>query len=109
MTEVVARYIWTGLAVTMLLAVGMLLGRLVVLKFPRLAGQSIRSSAFLIGTGMLLVAGIGRLGWSIQSFDGNSGPENLDVTIFWCLSVLGTVLLVFDFAVGRYSNQTMSR
>jgi lipid-A-disaccharide synthase-like uncharacterized protein len=103
MTDVITKYVLTLFGVTVLLAVGMVVGRAAVLKFPRLASQPVRTAVFLIGTGMLLVAAIGRLGWSIQTMDSNSGPENLDAAIFWCLSVLGTVLLVFDFAVGQYS------
>lgn len=103
MTDVATRYLWTALLVAVLLAVSMFLGRLVATKSPRIGTRCVRPAAFLCGAGLLLVAGIGRLGWSIQTFDGESGPENLDLVIFWCLSIVGTALIVFDFAVGRYS------
>ena len=56
--------------------------------------------AFLLGTGLLFVAGIGRLGWSIQSIRGTTPPEQLDQWIFRVLSLFGTFFLIYHFAVG---------
>jgi hypothetical protein len=52
------------------------------------------------------VAGIGRLGWSIQTIGGKSPPERLDQAIFFALSLSGTFLLVYDFFVGQLSGQS---
>jgi len=56
---------------------------------------------FLFGTGILLVAGIGRLGWPIQTLGGNSPAEKLDQGIFLLLSLSGTFLLLLDYFLSR--------
>jgi hypothetical protein len=68
---------------------------------PVLVGTTARAAAFLAGSGMLLVATIGGLGWAIQSFDGNTPPELLNQCIFRFLSIGGAFLLVYDFHAAR--------
>jgi hypothetical protein len=66
-------------------------------QFAWFRSQTTRIFLFLTGTGALLVAGIGRLGWAIQSWSGQSSSEHLDQGIFFILSVGGTFLLVLDY------------
>ncbi len=47
----------------------------------------------IVGTGLLLVAGIGKLGWSIQTWDGETSAEKLNDCIFWIASYIGTFFL----------------
>lgn len=103
MADVVQRYVLTAAIVAAIFGVAALSARYVARNHPKLASPVVRCAAFLIGTGMLLVAGIGRLGWEIQTFDGQTAAECLDQTIFWILSVVGTGLLVYDFFASRSS------
>ena len=99
--RVVANYLLSALYVAMTFALAWLLAWLAMRNFPVLAGARARLIAFLLGSGFLLVAGIGRLGWSLQTYGGNTPPELLDQIIFWFLSFVGTLLLIYDFAIGR--------
>jgi hypothetical protein len=63
-----------------------------------------RTACFLVGSALLLVVGIGRLGWSIQTIDGHSPPERLDQVLFLILSLAGTFLLVFEYFAGHSTN-----
>jgi hypothetical protein len=51
-----------------------------------------------------LVAGIGRLGWPIQTWSGDSQAERLDQGVFLFLSLLGTFLVVFEYLAGRFAD-----
>lgn len=79
-----------------------LVSQIIVPRFPRLTTDNAKRVLFLIGTGALLVAGIGRLGWDIQTWSGNTPPEKLDDFIFWTLSLVGTFLLLLDFFITQY-------
>jgi hypothetical protein len=70
-------------------------------KCQFLVSDFVRCSTFLVGSGLLLIAGIGRLGWYIQSFGGETSPESLDKTIIIALSLFGTFLLIYNFALGK--------
>jgi uncharacterized membrane protein len=79
---------------------GTVTARLAVTRLgSRLAAA--RTVAFAFGAGLLLVAGIGRIGWGIQSWSGESPAEVLDKWMFWVFSWLGTALLVVDYVIGR--------
>jgi len=71
--------------------------------FPIIVNSQFRLWLFLIGTGLLLVAAIGRLGWEIQTWSGKTPKEKLDKTLFWIFSVSGTFLLIFDYCLGNPS------
>jgi len=105
MGRVIKNYLWTVLVVTLAISAAFVAGRFITQEFlPTVVGRW-RQIAFMAGTGMLLVAGIGRLGWSIQTYKGQSPAEKADRLIFWILSVGGTHLLVLDFALSKYSGQ----
>jgi len=57
---------------------------------------------FLLGTGMILVAAITRLSGDLQTWDGSSPVEHLFSGLFWAFSVVGTLLLVFDYCIGFF-------
>jgi O-antigen/teichoic acid export membrane protein len=103
MDRVIKNYLWSTLVVTMAIGAGFVAGWFITREFSPAAVGRWRQTAFMGGTGMLLVAGIGRLGWSIQTYKSQSPAEKIDRVIFWILSVGGTHLLVFDFALGKYT------
>lgn len=100
MGQVVCNYLLAAFYVLADFAAAWLVGWLAVRKLPALASDGTRAVTFLVGSGLLLVAAIGRLGWSIQTIAGVSPPENLDQGIFLILSLCGTFLLIYNFVVG---------
>lgn len=70
-------------------------------RLPLFRSKAIRVILFLVGTGALFVAGIGRLGWDIQTWSGSSPAERLDQSIFIILSAVGTFLLMLDYFAGK--------
>jgi hypothetical protein len=72
--------------------------------FPFLLSTKIRIIVFMVGSAMLLVAAIGRLGWEIQTWDGNSTAERVDDILFWTFSVFGTALIIVDYFLGLQKN-----
>lgn len=102
MGRVVLNYLFTAMYVLLSFTAAAVLAWIARRKLPRLSNEVVLAAANLCGTGFLLVAGIGRLGWSIQTYDGTTPPEVLDARIFWSLSVLGTVLLVYEFAARKF-------
>ena len=52
----------------------------------------------LVGEVLLLWAALGPLGWSIQTFDGNSAAENLNDALLKVTSWVGAVLILFEAA-----------
>jgi hypothetical protein len=59
-------------------------------------GRGIHLALLSVGAGLLLAAGIGRLGWAIQTIGGTSSSEALDKRIFTALSHGGTFLVAID-------------
>jgi hypothetical protein len=62
----------------------------------RAVSRGIHLALLSVGAGLLLAAGIGRLGWAIQTIGGTSPPEVLDRRIFTALSHVGTFLVALD-------------
>ena len=65
--------------------------------------RRIQQGFILAGTLCLLTAGIGKLGWSIQSWVGTTPPESLNQGIFLTLSHLG-MFFVFTEWVWSFMN-----
>jgi hypothetical protein len=61
------------------------------------------------GTAILLVAGIGKLGWSIQTVGGTTPAEKLNEYIFWVLSCVGTFLVFVDIFLTALNDKHNSR
>lgn len=102
MASVISKYLLTALYVAGSFAVAFIAAWFSARRVPGMATPLLRTIIFLVGTGMLLVAGIGRIGYALQTFDGTSPAERLDEWIFWTLSLVGTFLLVYDFALTRF-------
>jgi hypothetical protein len=103
MSRVIQNYLWTALVVTLALSSAYWASWFIAREFSPTEVDRGRQIAFAAGTAMLLVAGIGRLGWNIQTYKGQSAAEKADRLIFWVLSVGGTFLLVLDFALSKPS------
>lgn len=69
-------------------------------KCPKLLSERNRLICVIIGTGLLLLAGIGKLGWSIQSYDDKTTAEKLNDWIFWIVSYAGTLLIFIKLNYG---------
>lgn len=100
---VISTYVRTALYIVGIFAIAFVAAWFTVRKVPSLTTPLAHTTIFLVGTGLLLVAGIGRIGYPLQTFDGNTPAERLDGIIFWVLSVVGTFLLVYDFALAKLS------
>ncbi len=68
-------------------------------KWPRMQRPMFRAILLIVGASLLLVAGVGKLGWEIQTIDGTSKPEMLNNSIFNMLSYAGTFCIFFDLAL----------
>ena len=101
MAHVLLFYVKALVYVAACLALGWLSATLARSRWPTLADSLTHAVVFLLGSGLLLVAAIGRLGWGIQTWGGDSPAERLDQRVFLVLSLLGTFLLVFEFFLGK--------
>lgn len=93
---VISHYFGAFIFVFILFLISLLVVCLLRTKWPKLLTEKYKTLSVIIGVGLLLVATIGRLGWSIQTFDGNTLGEKLNIWIFWIISCLGTFLLFVD-------------
>jgi hypothetical protein len=101
MAKVVAYYLKTLVGVLVVFGLAWFAARWASARAPVLCRDPARMVTFLIASALLLVAGIGRLGWDIQTPDGESPMEKLDQAIFFALSLVGTFLFVFEYIAGR--------
>lgn len=67
--------------------------RLLKSKCPKLLTEKNLAILLIVSSGILLLAGIGKVGWSIQTFSGTTQPENVNNYIFQGLSFFGGFLL----------------
>jgi hypothetical protein len=102
MRHVVLIYLKSVGLVVAVFALAGLVAQFAATKWPKLCRGWFRVVAFLLGSGLLLAAGIGRLGWSIQTWSGDSQAERLDQFIFLFLSLLGTFLMTFEYLAGHF-------
>ncbi len=104
MSEVILNYFKTIALVGVIFLIAWITARKAQIRTPSLCRGKARRACFLVGSAFLLVAAIGRLGWSIQTIDGHSPPERLDQVLFLILSLVGTFLLVFEYFAGHPTN-----
>jgi len=104
MIHVLLIYIKNLVLVSIVLLISFILAKYITILLPNIITPKSRVIIFLIGSGLMLVAAISRLGFEFQTFDGSSPPEILFSLLFWGFSVIGTILLVFDYCVGFFKN-----
>ena len=95
-TTVIFHYFYTFVSVAVNFIVALLFVCFSRSKYPKLINKHIRLVYLIVGSGFLLVASIGKLGWSIQTYGGNTPAERLNEWIFLFLSRIGTFLLFID-------------
>ncbi len=102
MYAVILNYTLVFIAVSIALLLSVIVARFLVHRFPKTSTPKVRLLFFLIGCGALLIAAIGRLGWSIQTMSGESLAEKIDIAVFTFLSISGTFLLIVDYCIGFF-------
>lgn len=95
-TTVIFHYFYTFIFVAVNFIFALLFVRFSRSKCPKLINKHIRLVYLIVGAGFLLVASIGKSGWSIQTWSGDTPPERLNEWIFIILSHIGTFLLFID-------------
>lgn len=101
MRGVVFNYVRSGLYVVIEFVFAWALVTFFLGKYSLWRSDRTRLVLFLLGTGILLVAGIGRLGWPIQTIGGSSPAEKVNQGIFLVLSLSGTFLLLLNYFLTR--------
>ena len=96
MRIVICHYIKTFIHVAVNFSLAWVLVYFLKTKYPKLLTKRKRITFLIAGTGFLLVAGIGKLGWPIQTYNGDSLAEDINSWIFLILSHIGTFLLFID-------------
>jgi len=97
MRTVVFHYFKTALHVGINFTLAFAFALLLKHKCTKFITEKNLSMLLIVSSACLLIAGIGKLGWSIQTLGGNTPAENLNQTIFLCLSHFGTFLLFTYF------------
>jgi len=103
MTSVILTYLKNMSFVSIGLLVSLFAAKYLPIHYPNIISPKFRTIIFLVGTGMILVAAIDRLSWDIQTWSGSSPAEKLDSHLFWIFSVIGTLLLVFDYCISFFN------
>jgi len=96
LTTVIFHYFYTFICVAVNFIFALLFVHLSRLKCPKLINKDIRLIYLIVGACFLLVASIGKLGWSIQTIGGNTPAERLNEWICIILSHIGTFFLFID-------------
>ena len=93
MGKVIIFWLIAGISVAANAGISFWCTKLIKSKFSRLANEKNSDIILICSAAFLLWAGIGKLGWSIQTIDGKTLPERSNIAIFWILSHVGTFLL----------------
>ena len=107
MGKVIFHYLKTSLYVGINLVIAYIVARNLLKCYPRILDGKFRLILLLIGTALLLIAGIGKLGWhsGITTYDGDSSPEKLNNVIFLMLSHLGAFCIFLNLSLTLSENQ----
>ncbi len=97
MAQVIYNYVKTFIYVLVDFGLAWFVAETIARRCPAFTRDRFPKTAFVLGSLFLFVAGIGRLGWPIQTIKGISSPEVVDGWIFWSLSLSGTFLILLDF------------
>ena len=92
-TEVVLHWFHYALYILLDFALAYRVACFLKSKYPKLFTKKFLAILLIASSAILLVAGIGRLGWSIQTIAGKTAPEIVNNVIFLCLSYIGGFLL----------------
>ena len=106
MEKVSFHYLKTSLYVGINFVVAYIVARLLLKCYPRILEGKFRLILLLVGAALLLIAGIGKLGWhsGITTYDGDSNPEKLNDVFFVILSYLGTFCIFLDLSLALSEN-----
>jgi hypothetical protein len=70
--------------------------RIVRARKPALLSERFRGFLVIGGALFLMIAGTGGLGWTIQTWGGNSPPEKLNQTLLQVFAHVGTFMVFVD-------------
>jgi len=96
LSTVIFHYFGVLIQVAVNFIVALLYVRWLRSRCPKLINKHMRLVYLLIAAGFLLVASIGKLGWSVQTYNGHTDAERLNECIFIILSHIGTWFLFVD-------------
>ena len=102
MNVVLQHYLIASLTVVINFSIASVVAWLMEWKDPHIGILRNKFIIIIIGTIILLIAAIGKLGWSIQTWNGNTSIEQLNNQIFWILSHLGSFLIFFEIMLGYF-------
>jgi len=94
MSKLLFYYLVVAISVVINIILAWVTAKFILSKHNAWTRKKRLTSLLVVGTGILLWAAIGRLGWSIQTFGGNSAREWLNIILFWSFSHIGTFLIL---------------
>ena len=105
MNAVLQHYLIVALSIIINFGLASGIAWIITVKVPNIAKGKFRIIVTIVGTIILLIAAIGRLGQT--TWNGNTDAEHLDNILFWILSYLGSFLIFFEIMCGlfRRSNE----
>ncbi|MBN1795812.1 MAG: hypothetical protein JW804_03995 [Sedimentisphaerales bacterium] len=102
--KVILHYLIAAVSVFINIALAYCTAKFLITKHSKPI-NSYTTALLVLGTCLILIAGIGKLGWSIQTIGGNSIFEKLNNGLFWCLSHLGTFLIFLSIFISLVKNE----
>jgi hypothetical protein len=94
MSKVLFYYSITATSVLINITFAWITAKFIISKRSKWIKKKRLTALLVTGTGILLWSAIGRLGWSIQTWGGNSAREWFNIILFWCFSHVGTFLIL---------------
>lgn len=102
MKEVILNYLKTFGFIAIVFPPAFLTASFLKAKCSFLLTPKIHSIITLIGTVLLILAGLGKLGWSIQTASEQSQPEQLENAIFWVLTCSGMFIIFIEWSLNFF-------
>jgi len=96
MKKVIRWYAKAAFSLLIIFAIAYIAARFRIRMAPVLYGGRARTVYSLIALGCFFVSGIGRIGWEIQTWNGNTPPERLDKRLYLGALCSGTFFLAFQ-------------
>ena len=78
---------------------GWLAAKVLISKFSFLITPALELALVVVGTILLLTAGIGKLGWHIQTWGGQTPAESINDWLFFLLTIVGAWLLFTEIFI----------